>query len=99
MQPTLVPRVLVTVVAVALAVAAGWLVWQSYFTSPWTRDGRVRANVVQLAPDVAGIITEVRVRDNQPVRKGEVLMVIDRERYRLAVEQAEADLRGRQSDP
>lgn len=98
MQPTLLPRVLVTVVVTSLAVAAGWLIWQSYFTAPWTRDGRVRANVVQIAPDVAGIVTEVRVRDNQPVRKGDVLMVIDPERYRLAVEQAEADLRGRQSD-
>ena len=98
MRPTLFPRVLVTMTVLALAIAAGWLIWQSYFTSPWTRDGRVRANVVQIAPDVAGIITEVRVRDNQQVRKGEVLMVIDPERYRLAVEQAEADLRGRQSD-
>ena len=65
----LVPRVLVTVAVVALAVAAGWLVWQSYLPTPWTRDGRVRANVVQLAPDVAGIITEVRVQDNQPVSR------------------------------
>ena len=98
MQRNLIPRVLVTVVTVALAVAAGWLIWESYFTMPWTRDGRVRANVVQIAPDVAGIVTEVRVRDNQPVRKGDVLMVIDHERYRLAVERTEADLRGRQSD-
>ena len=58
------PRVLVTVVVVALAVSAGWLIWQNYFLTPWTRDGRVRANIVQIAPDVSGIVTEVLVKDN-----------------------------------
>jgi RND family efflux transporter MFP subunit len=92
------PRVLVTLVAVAVAVAAGWLLWETYLLSPWTRDGRVRANVVQIAPDVSGVITEVRVRDNQPVAEGDVLMVIDPERYRLAVAQAEANLEGRAAE-
>lgn len=93
----MLPRVLVTVLAVAAAVAAGWLLWQTYVESPWTRDGRVRANVVQIAPDVSGVITEVRVRDNQQVARGEVLMVIDPERFRLAVAQAEARLRAADS--
>ena len=79
MQSNLFLRVLVTVVAAAFAVAAGWLIWQSYFLTPWTRDGRVRANVVQIAPEVAGVITEVRVRDNQAVKQGDVLLVIDPE--------------------
>jgi RND family efflux transporter MFP subunit len=92
------PRVLVTAAVVALAVAAGWLLWQTYLLSPWTRDGRVRANVVQIAPDVGGVITEVRIKDNQAVGKGDVLMVVDPERYRLAVAQAEAGLRGRASE-
>lgn len=92
------PRVLVTVVAVSLAVAAGWLLWQTYLLSPWTRDGRIRADVVQIAPDVSGVITEVRVKDNQAVRKGDVLLAVDPERYRLAVAQAEASLKGRATD-
>jgi RND family efflux transporter MFP subunit len=92
------PRALVTAVAVALAVAAGWLLWQNYLLSPWTRDGRVRADIVQIAPDVSGLITEVRVRDNQPVQKGDVLMVVDAERYRLALAQAEATAKGRATE-
>jgi RND family efflux transporter MFP subunit len=98
MQGNLLPRVLVTVAAMALAVAAGWLLWWSYFTTPWTRDGRVRANVVQIAPQISGTITEVRVKDNQAVRQGDVLMVIDPEHYRLVVAEAEANLKGRASD-
>jgi RND family efflux transporter MFP subunit len=51
--------------------------------------------MVPVAADVAGLVTEVRVADNQAVRKGDVLFVIDRPRYRLALEQAEADLASR----
>ena len=98
MRNTSVPRVLVTAAVVALAVSAGWLIWQNYFLTPWTRDGRVRANIVQIAPDVSGVITEVRVKDNQAVKRGDVLLVIDPERYRLTVSQAEANVRGAVSD-
>jgi RND family efflux transporter MFP subunit len=98
MRNNLVPRVLVTVTVVALAVSAGWLIWQNYFLTPWTRDGRVRANVVQIAPDVSGIVTAVMVKDNQAVKRGDVLLVIDPERYRLAVSEAEANVRGTAND-
>jgi RND family efflux transporter MFP subunit len=59
---------------------------------PWTRDGRVRADIVQISSDVAGLVTDVRVADNQLVHKGEVLFVVDPGRYRLAEEQAQANL-------
>ena len=98
MRNNLVPRILVTVTVVALAVSAGWLIWQNYFLTPWTRDGRVRANVVQIAPDVSGIVTAVMVKDNQAVKRGDVLLVIDPERYRLAVSEAEANVRGTAND-
>jgi RND family efflux transporter MFP subunit len=98
MRNNLVPRVLVTVTVVALAVSAGWLIWQNYFLTPWTRDGRVRANVVQIAPDVSGVVTAVMVKDNQAVKRGDVLLVIDPERYRLAVSEAEANVRGTAND-
>jgi RND family efflux transporter MFP subunit len=91
-------RVLVTVSVVAVAVAAAWLLWRTYLESPWTRDGRVRADIVQVAPDVAGAVVEVRVKDNQEVRKGEVLLVVDPERYRLALARAEASLKGREAE-
>lgn len=86
-----------TLALVGAAVFAGWLLWVHYELEPWTRDGRVRADVVEIAPDVSGLVTKVMVRDNQIVRKGDVLFQIDRDRYILALRQAEADVEGRKA--
>jgi multidrug resistance efflux pump len=83
-------RFAVTATVVVIAVFAGAWLWIQYHESPWTRDGRVRADVVQVAPDIAGWVTQVAVHDNQPVRKGQLLFVIDRPRYAIALRQAEA---------
>ena len=85
-------RLAITVVVVVLAIVIGHAMWKHYMYSPWTRDGRVRAEVVRIAPDVAGLVTEVKVLDNQVVKKGDLLFVIDRARYLNAVAQAEANL-------
>ena len=85
-------RVLFTVLVVAAAVWAGLRLWDHYELAPWTRDGRVRANVVQIAPDVSGLVTAVPIRDNQPVAAGTLLFEVDRARYDLAVRQAQAAL-------
>jgi RND family efflux transporter MFP subunit len=61
-----------------------------YNVEPWTRDGRVRADVVQVSPDVSGLVTEVRVRNDQKVAAGDVLLVLDQPRYELALRQADA---------
>ncbi|MBN8960773.1 MAG: HlyD family secretion protein [Rhizobiales bacterium] len=90
-------RVLVTVVVVAAAGVAGWYLWRTYEESPWTRDGRVRVNIVMVAPDVAGAVTDLRVKDNQSVRIGDTLFTVDPARYRLALAQAEAVLAGAKS--
>lgn len=90
-------RVLVTLVVVAAAGVAGWYLWRTYEESPWTRDGRVRVNVVMVAPDVAGAVTDLRVKDNQSVKIGDTLFTVDPARYRLALEQAEAALAGAKS--
>jgi multidrug resistance efflux pump len=85
-----VVRVLLTV---TLLIAAGLLSYDLasyYLYSPWTRDARVRANVVTVAPDVSGYVDDIRVRNNQFVHKDDVLFVIDRDRYRLALANAEA---------
>lgn len=84
-------KLLPTLVAVVAAVVVLRHLWDYYTAAPWTRDGHVRADIVQIAPDVSGLVTRVLVRDNQPVRRGEVLFEIDRDRYALALQQATAN--------
>lgn len=83
-------RVLTTLVFVAVAIYAGFWVWNYYLFSAWTREGRIRAEVITIAPDVSGWITELHVSDNQQVQQGDVLFSIDDDRYRAATAQAEA---------
>lgn len=87
-------RVVITTLVASAAIVAGWFAWQSYVTNPWTRDGRVRVDIVEIAPDVSGPIAQVLVKDNQVVKKGDLLFVIDPERYRYALAQAQASLSG-----
>jgi RND family efflux transporter MFP subunit len=87
-------RVAVTLGMVALAVIVGISLWNYYLEAPWTRDGRVRADVVAIAPDVSGLVTEVLVKDNQDVKRGDVLFRVDPDRYEIALRQAEATLAG-----
>lgn len=89
-------RVLVTLGVVALAAIGGQRLWRHYEEDPWTRDGRIRGDVVQVAPDVSGLVTDVLVRDNQAVAAGTPLFIVDRPRYRLAVAQAQAALTAQQ---
>lgn len=91
-------RFVVTTLVAALAIAAGFFAWRLYVETPWTRDGRVRADVIQLAPEVSSAVAEVRVKDNQQVKKGDVLFVIDPERYRFALTQAEANVEARERE-
>ncbi|AHG65094.1 efflux RND transporter periplasmic adaptor subunit [Advenella mimigardefordensis] len=86
-------RFLLTMLVLALAIWAGWMLWMHYEVEPWTRDGRVKANVVQVAPDVSGLVMNVAVHDNQDVKAGELLFEIDRARYQLAYDQAQAVVR------
>jgi RND family efflux transporter MFP subunit len=88
-------RFAVTTAAVAAAFAVGGYLWIYYMDEPWTRDGRVRADVVEVAPDVSGLVTDIMVRDNQQVRRGDILFRIDRARFALALQQADAVVAGR----
>jgi multidrug resistance efflux pump len=83
---------LITLATVVVAGVLGWAMWGAYMDTPWTRDGTVRAYVVTMAPEVAGRIVELTVKDNKYVHKGDLLMVIDPTNYRIAVSQAEASV-------
>jgi multidrug resistance efflux pump len=83
-------RFALTGLMAGIALWAGYKLWDYYFEEPWTRDGHVRADVVPVAPDVSGFVTEVLVGDNQQVQRGDVLFRIDRARYDIALRQAEA---------
>jgi RND family efflux transporter MFP subunit len=89
----LLGRIAVTLVIIAIAVGAGRQLWTRYQLEPWTRDGRVRADVVQIAPDVGGLVTKVSVQHDQEVKRGDVLFVVDPARYRLALQQADAAIK------
>src|ERR1700730_5985748 len=88
MQTTI--RVLLTAIVVSCACFLGYDMAHYYLYSPWTRDARVRAEVVTVAPDVSGYVADMRVRNDQFVKKGDLLFVVDQERYRLALADAEA---------
>ena len=85
-------RPMVLIIAVLIAVYAVVHLWNYYNAAPWTRDGRIRGDVIQVASDVNGLVTEVLVQDNQTVKKGQVLFKIDVARQALDVEQAKSDL-------
>jgi len=92
MNPQSLIRIALTTVVVAAAALIGYALWKHYMYSPWTRDGRVRAEIVHVAPDVSGLVAEVQVHDNQLVKAGQVLFRIDPRRFQLALARAEADL-------
>ncbi|KQW88461.1 hypothetical protein ASC94_23870 [Massilia sp. Root418] len=82
-----------------LLCGALWLAksaWDRYMESAWTRDGRIKADVVNISADVAGTVTSVLVKDNQLVQQGDVLFVIDKSRYGAALAQSDALLAAQQ---
>ena len=88
-------RVLLTLVLLISVGFVGYDMAVYYLYSPWTRDGRVRADVVTVAADVSGYVTDLRVHSNQAVKKGDILFVVDQARYRIALADAEAAVAAR----
>ena len=84
---------LVLLVGVPLLVGAGaLLVWQQGGRYISTENAYVKAHIVQIAPEVAGRVLEVAVRDHDRVRAGAVLLRLDPAPYQLALDKAEAEL-------
>lgn len=102
--PLAVPRrrrilpFLVTLLTLSIAAVLTGAMWDAYMGAPWTRDGTVRAYVVTMAPEVSGRIVELKVRDNQFVHKGDLLLVIDSTNYKIAVSLAEAAVKQAQAN-
>lgn len=91
-------RTIATLLILAAGCAGGYELWDYYMYSPWTRDARVRADVVAIAPDVAGFVSTILVKDNQFVREGDVLFALDQERYKLALATADANVAGQKAN-
>ncbi|GHB18119.1 efflux RND transporter periplasmic adaptor subunit [Salinicola rhizosphaerae] len=91
-------RLVLTLIVVIAAILAVAQIWNHYMHDPWTRDGRIRADVVNLGTDVAGLVDELDVHDNQLVQKGDVLFTIDKARYQLALDEAKANLNQLEQD-
>lgn len=88
---------LLTGLVIVFAAIAAFGMYERYTTKPWTRDGQVRANVVGIACRVAGPIVQFPVRDNQPVKKGDLLFEVDPSTYQAAVDQCAAKLQQAQA--
>jgi multidrug resistance efflux pump len=88
----LLVKIILNVALFGGAIYYGYHKYQEYFTQPWTRDGQVRAQIIQIAPRVSGTIVHIAVHDNQFVHKGDLLFVIDPSTYTSKVNQIKADL-------
>jgi multidrug resistance efflux pump len=91
-------RYLTTGVLVAAALVAARYGWRVYVMSPWTRDGMVRVQVANVAPQISGQIVEVRTHDNQHVHKGDILYVIEKFDFEVAVVNAKATILNKEAD-
>ena len=85
-------KYLLTGAIVLIAVIVALLKYWDYVTNPWTRDGQVRAQVVQITPRVSAPIIKLPIKDNQPIKAGDLLFEIDPRTFEAALEQARAQL-------
>jgi multidrug resistance efflux pump len=87
-----ITKYLLTGLIVLIAAAVFALKYWGYITNPWTRDGQVRAQVIQITPRVSGPLVKLPVKDNQFVKAGDLLFKIDPRTFEADLEQARAEL-------
>ena len=85
-------KYLLTGAVVLIAVIAVLLKYRDYVANPWTRDGQVHADVVQITPRVSGPIVKLAVEDNQLVKTNDLLFEIDPRTFEANLAQARAQL-------
>jgi multidrug resistance efflux pump len=86
-----------TLILFAVSIFVALSIWSRYEEQPWTRDGHVRAEVMRVSTDLGGLVTQVRVHDNEHVKAGQLLLVLDQPRYAAALEKAEAAVQSAQA--
>jgi multidrug resistance efflux pump len=85
-------KYLSTGIIVLIAAAVFALKYWDYITNPWTRNGQVFAQVIQITPRVSGPLVKLPVVDNQFVKAGDLLFEIDRRTFEADLDQARAKL-------
>lgn len=85
-------KIVLTLAIISLALFFGYNKYREYIENPWTRDGQVRTQVIQVTPRVSGMITNIAVHDNQAVKKGDLLFEIDPSQYQVKLDQSQARL-------
>jgi len=86
-------KLIITLAIISASAWFGYKKYKDYIQNPWTRDGQVRTQVIQVAPRVSGMVTKIYVSDNQIVKKGDLLFEIDKSKYRFKVLQSKARLK------
>jgi len=85
-------KILLTLAILGVALFFAYNKYKAYIDNPWTRDGQVRTQVIQVTPRVNGMVTKILVVDNQKVKTGDLLFEIDPSQYQVKLNQAEARL-------
>jgi len=88
-------KIIKILLTLAILGAAGFFAYnkyREYIDNPWTRDGQVRTQVIQVTPRVNGMVTKIHVVDNQKVKTGDLLFEIDPSQYQVKLNQSEARL-------
>lgn len=85
-------KFVLSIAIISSAVYLGYNRYKEYINNPWTRDGQVRTQVIQIAPRVTGMVTKIAIKDNQKVHKGDLLFEIDPSSYQIKLNQAQARL-------
>ena len=91
-SPIKLTRVIVTVALVLIAIIAVYIVYYRSATRPWTRDGQVRADIIAISSQVNGLVVKVAVKDNELVKKSDLLFQIDTEDYEMKVKESQVAL-------
>ncbi len=85
-------KILLTLAILGAALFYAYNKYRAYIDNPWTRDGQVRTQVIQVTPRVNGMVTKILVVDNQQVKTGDLLFEIDPSQYQVKLNQSEARL-------